>query len=394
MEINKNRIEVVDSLRGFALMGIMLLHSIEHFNFYVFPQPDTLAPWVRALDTQVWNSLFFMFGGKAYAIFSLLFGFTFSLMLAKQQRRGGDFSCRFLWRMLLLAGFALINGAFFPGEVLLMYALLGTSLIFVRHLKAQWLLFAAVLFLLQPFEWGRYVLSLCDGDYTFPLRQSGPYWRLLKEGQMGDSFVQLVKNNTLYGHKVSLMWAWEMGRVSQTVGLFFLGFWLGKTAKFMPSVSNASFWKRLLIASVIVFIPFYVLHGHLNSMIEDKGLLRNMRSIVEMYRNLAFTLFLVAAFILLYSNAFFQRLVRGLRYPGRMSLTAYIFQSIIGGFVFYGYGLGIGPHTNHTLALGVGILLFLLQFYFCKFWILKFQQGPLEKWWHQLTWINFSKKEK
>jgi len=63
-------------------------------------------------------------------------------------------------------------------------------------------------------------------------------------------------------------------------------------------------------------------------------------------------------------------------------------QSIIGGFVFYKFGLGIGPSVRHTVSFGIGIVLFALQYYFCKFWIKKFKQGPLEMLWHKLTWIN------
>jgi uncharacterized protein len=67
----KNRIEVVDALRGFAILGIMLLHSIEHFNFYVFSSPDGQPSWLTTMDQMVWDSFFFIFGGKGYAIFSV-----------------------------------------------------------------------------------------------------------------------------------------------------------------------------------------------------------------------------------------------------------------------------------------------------------------------------------
>ena len=133
--LKKPRIEVVDSLRGFAIMAIMLIHSIEHFNFYIFPKKSTQPDWLNTLDQWVWDTFFFLFGGKGYAIFALLFGFTFSLMYAKQQAKGVDFGPRFLWRMLLLVGFALFNGMFFPGEVLMLYALVGVVLFLVRKFR-------------------------------------------------------------------------------------------------------------------------------------------------------------------------------------------------------------------------------------------------------------------
>lgn len=62
----KERILAIDALRGFAVMGIILLHNIEHFNFYSFPEPS--SPVLAHLDETLWDMLFFLFSGKAYAI--------------------------------------------------------------------------------------------------------------------------------------------------------------------------------------------------------------------------------------------------------------------------------------------------------------------------------------
>ena len=83
------RILSVDALRGFAVMGIVLLHNIEHFNFYSFP--ETASPLLANLDQHLWDLLFFLFSGKAYAIFALLFGFTFYLQSHNCEKRGTDF---------------------------------------------------------------------------------------------------------------------------------------------------------------------------------------------------------------------------------------------------------------------------------------------------------------
>lgn len=85
----KERILAIDALRGFAVMGIILLHNIEHFNFYSFP--ETTSPVLGALDKSLWDMLFFMFSGKAYAIFALLFGFTFYLQSRGSEKKRGRF---------------------------------------------------------------------------------------------------------------------------------------------------------------------------------------------------------------------------------------------------------------------------------------------------------------
>ena len=121
------RVDVADVLRGLAVMGIIILHSIEHFNFYSFP--DTVpCEWMKFTDKAIWNGLFFVFSNKAYAIFALLFGFSFYIQDNNQQRRGKDFRLRFIWRMALLFIIGQFNAAFFTGEILTMYAMLGLIL--------------------------------------------------------------------------------------------------------------------------------------------------------------------------------------------------------------------------------------------------------------------------
>ena len=84
------RIDVADVLRGLAVMGIILLHSIEHFNFYSFPE-EVHFEWMKFTDQAIWRGLFFTFSNKAYAVFALLFGFSFYIQDNNQQRRGKDF---------------------------------------------------------------------------------------------------------------------------------------------------------------------------------------------------------------------------------------------------------------------------------------------------------------
>lgn len=59
-----NRVDVADVLRGLAVMGIIILHSIEHFNFYSFPDTTGQASWLNFTDKAIWDSLFFTFGAK------------------------------------------------------------------------------------------------------------------------------------------------------------------------------------------------------------------------------------------------------------------------------------------------------------------------------------------
>ena len=71
------RVEVVDALRGFAVLAILLVHNVEHFIYPVYPDPATLPGWLNVLNEGVFTVVFALFAGKSYSIFALLFGFTF-----------------------------------------------------------------------------------------------------------------------------------------------------------------------------------------------------------------------------------------------------------------------------------------------------------------------------
>ena len=131
------RVDVADVLRGLAVMGIIILHSIEHFNFYSFPDTTTQSDWLNFTDKAIWNGLFFMFGGKAYAVFALLFGFSFFIQNDNQRMRGNDFRLRFCWRLILLFLIGNINASFFTAEVLVLYSLVGFILPLTCRLKTN-----------------------------------------------------------------------------------------------------------------------------------------------------------------------------------------------------------------------------------------------------------------
>ena len=120
--IKPQRINVVDSLRGFAVVGIIIIHFLEHLNFYSFPEPTPF-------DQGLWDTVFYIGASKMYAIFALLFGLSCYIQHHNAAKRGEDFRLRFAWRMLLLFGWGMLDLVFFNGDILCTYAVLGLFLI-------------------------------------------------------------------------------------------------------------------------------------------------------------------------------------------------------------------------------------------------------------------------
>lgn len=383
------RIEVVDALRGFAVLAIILVHNLEHFIFPVYPDPASQPEWLNILDEGVFSIIFSLFAGKAYAIFSLLFGFTFYIQYTNQLRKGKDFGYRFLWRLLLLAGFAALNAAFFPaGDVLLLFCVVGLFLFLVRKWNDKAVLIAAVILLLQPVEWFHYIASLFNPEYTLPNLGVGAMYNEVAEYTKEGNFWNFIWGNVTLGQKASLFWAIGAGRFLQTAGLFMLGLLIGRKQLFVTSDNNTRFWVKALIISAILFCPLYQLKVMLYDNSDAVMIKQTVGVILDMWQKFAFTAVLVASFVLLYQKESFKKLTAGLRFYGKMSLTNYISQSILGAIIYFPFGLYLAPYCGYTVSLLIGFVLFLLQVSFCKWWLKGHKQGPLEGLWHKLTWIN------
>ncbi|WP_165023928.1 DUF418 domain-containing protein [Dysgonomonas sp. ZJ279] len=383
------RIEVVDALRGFAVMAILLVHSLEHFIFPVYPDPATQPEWLNILDNGVFSIIFSLFAGKSYAIFALLFGFTFYIQYTNQQLKGNDFGYRFLWRLLLLVGFATINAAFFPGgDVLLLFSIVGIFLFAVRKLNDKTVLILAIMLLAQPVEWFHYIASIVDPSYALPDLGVGALYGEVATYTKDGNFGEFILGNITVGQKASLFWAIGGGRFLQTAGLFMMGMLIGRKQLFISSEKNTRFWVKVLIISAVLFCPVYELKVLLYDKSDVPMIKQSVGVVADMWQKFAFTFVLVSSFVLLYQTERFRKLTGNLRFYGKMSLTNYLTQSMIGAVIYFPFGLYLAPYCGYTVSLLIGILVFVAQVGFCKWWLKSHKQGPLESIWHKLTWIK------
>ena len=389
MDLSANklpRIEVVDALRGFAVMAILLVHNIEHFIFPEYPVHQPM--WLSVINQGIGDVVFSLFAGKAYAIFALLFGFTFYVQSANQRRVGKDFGYRFLWRLVLLAVFATINAAFFPaGDVLMLFVVVGPVLFLTRDFSDKWLLAAAVFCLLQPLEWGRLIMAAADGAHQLPDLRVGQLYAEVGEVAASGNFKDFIVENVTVGQLASLLWAVDAGRAVQTAGLFLLGFYIGRRQLFIATEGSLRLWTKVLVIAAVAFGPLYVLKDAIMESASEM-VRATAGTALDMWQKLAFALVLVAGFTLMYQGKCFAKAVDGLRYYGKMSLTNYLSQSVIGAFVYFPIGLHLAPYCGNALSLLVGVAVFMAQLCFSKWWLKHHRQGPLEHIWHKWTWFR------
>lgn len=386
---NNNRIEIADVLRGFAVMGITLIHFIERFSLNSFPEET--CNFLKFTDRVIWDSVFFAFSGKAYCIFALLFGFSFFIQDNSQKVKGKDFRGRFAWRLVLLFFIACINSTLFPGEILVLYALLGYVMIAVCRLSTRTIASIAVILLLQPFEWGQIIYALINPEYIFNAQFDAPYWEMVNTAQKEGSFLEMCKTAIWTGNIANMGWMLLHGRITQTAGLFMIGMLIGRSYLFLYSEKNIQFWIKAFIIATIAFFPIYGLIPILPDFISREALLVPSTLLLKSLSNIAFTGILFAGMILVYYLTKFRHVLHQLAPYGRASLTNYLSQSLIGGFLFYNWGLGLYRHTGITVCFLMGISVISLQYLFCRWWLRSHRQGPLEWLWKKATWIKIGK---
>lgn len=385
-----NRIDLVDALRGFALLAIVLLHNLEHYNLYF--NPVDMPKWLMSLDGIIWNTSFFLMAGKAFSIFAMLFGFSFFVQFASAEKRGIDFRGRFIWRMVILVLLAQFHSLFYNGDILFLYAIIGMLLTPLCKASNKVLLYIGLFLLIQPFEIGMMIYALLNPDFILWDGLNWPYYGPMIEIMKNGSFGEAICSNIYGGQIWNNLWQFEDGRVFKTAGLFIFGMLMGRLKYFVKSDETIKFWKKVLTWTTIAFIPLYCIKTIVPAMIENKAVLTHFNIVIPAYTNLSFMLMLLSSFSLVwFSCGNGSKMQRFIIPYGRMSLTNYISQSIIGCFIYLGYGLGLYEFAGSTLSILIGISIFGAQLFFSRWWLGRYKQGPLEYVWKKLTWI-FSKQ--
>lgn len=378
----------IDALRGFAIVGIFLYHSVTQFNF-----PSTFTqtnPVLTATDSFITRLSYLLLAGKMFGIFALLFGYTTYLQNEKPASRG---KYVYAVRMIILLLFGLINSLFFPdGDILVLYALIGILMLPFVHLKLAALLTISILLLVQPVQLYHLIMAANDTGYTLPVSRSAVLKSEIHNVIMQGNFLQVMKTNLLLGVPASLTWEFESGRIFQAAGLFIIGMLIRKKGIFRTKVNQKKFWKNIMILFTCLAAIVYALKFFYFNNLPVSTFKTAVYTIAVLWLNTIGTLLIVTVFTFLYllnkGKAFHP-----LTYLGRMSLTNYIAQSILGAFIFSPFGFNFANTRGITYSIIVTCCLLLFQLILSRAWLLKHAKGPLEHLWAYLTHIFTDNKK-
>ena len=383
----RERIDVLDGLRGVAVLGILFV-NIESLSGYSFVSPDHLA----GLRFSQWDGLLQWFIGvfvefKFYALFSLLFGIGFSVFIRHAMEKGADERRLFRRRLvgLLLIGLVHTLLIWF-GDILVTYALLGFALIpFLRKDDRTVLRWAVAMFLvpLALYTAGAVVMALSGAQAPRPGGPLPPVMANAVDAFAHGSYPEIVKGNVVFtlaniARRIGLMFFPRM------FGMFLVGLWIGRNL--LDDIgAHGPLLRRAAVWGFGIGLPVAVL-GHWVDGAEHlpMPLVIFLDGVTKSVAVPALALGYGAGLTLLFRSA--PALLNAIAPVGRMALTNYLLHSVAGVVIFYGIGFGLFGTLSLLPAFAVALSFFLVQIVTSRIWLSRFAFGPAEWVWRNFTY--------
>ncbi|MDA2480303.1 DUF418 domain-containing protein [Bacillus cereus group sp. Bce025] len=323
-EITNNRIDILDYLRGFALIGILLVNVPFFLLKMDSPSPNSIDAFYQCF-------LYFFVEGRFFLIFSFLFGYGFYIFISRAKAKNDNAYLLFISRLVVLFAMGYIHTMFNDGEFLRYYAVFGLFLI--------------------------------------------PFYRVNKH-------INLIL--ALLG----IMYASYLGTKGLLIfPLFLLGLTVGQYRIF-ENISDNKWKYQIftIIAFVLSIIGLWIQYTHMPSTIVDMPTKEAMDSKIFMRIGIAIGPIVSASYvgilILLLQYSWVQKLLSPLKSYGRMSLTNYLSQTAL--VVIFNLCSQQNITYCQSLILCIGI--YVIQILFSMVWLQFFRMGPLEWLWRMCTY--------
>lgn len=389
MPVPAGRITVIDALRGFSLIGICLIHAMQHFGTTGTMAPQVIFSWEGTLNEVFGWFIYNLVFGKFFIIFSCLFGLSFFIQMDRASKKGVDFRPRFLWRLTLLLAIGYLHGLIVRVDILLIYALLG----FVLVLMYKWptkLLAGITLFLflggasLIPVAYRNLAKpSAVHREQTVgePVRTAAPRQAL--------SFAETVKDNAWNGLAGKMKFQLSSGRIYLTLGLFILGLIVGRVRLFERLDEFRRRLNHWALWALVLLISLYIVRSYIPPVAWGEVSVRSWAATTTTNLINLLTAYLWVILVIgVYRSQKVQRAMGSLVSYGRMGLTNYIVQSMAGVFIFAGFGLD-WSRLGVFFSVVVCLVYTAAQIALSHYWLKRFRYGPMEWLWRTGTYMKW-----
>lgn len=381
-----DRLDILDALRGFALLGILLANVLVWSGWVMVDDPARVAWAGEAAAAWQYRLHHLLVDGKFYTLFSLLFGLGFALQLDRLSRRGHDGLRIYRRRVLVLLAIGLVHAfVIWDGDILVLYALLGLVLpLFHRWRVRSLLLAGAVLVFVVPFAGKALFEALGWTPHATLYATSFAIAEALGADTAMDQVIPWMQREDFAGWlswQASGPWfSWglrlEAWRIPKVLGIMLLGMAAGRGLAAGTLLANRRLLWRVLGAGVAIGLPASLVYA------STPGLTQHHWS--STVGTVPLALAYAAAFALAWPHA--QRWLGVFAAPGRMALTNYLAQSVLGVAVFMGIGLGLVGRLPIAAIYAYALGLFALQVMASRWWLARHAQGPMEALWRRWTY--------
>ncbi len=399
--ITNERVEIIDLLRGIALLGILVV-NIPIMNAPFVTEIGQFSLWTDpANKTAMWVIKFF-FTGKFYTLFSMLFGIGFYFFLKKADENAvlPLFKRRLWW---LLAFGILHVVLLWYGDILVFYALFGFLLILFRKKSNKSLVIWAISILLIPIALSTLFVLLikmasmvpeaaAEMDASFVeanVRMSELLERALIVYSSG-SFLEIVAMRLEEYRNI-------LGGIffffPNVLAMFLIGVVLARKKVFENLEANRAFFRKLFLYSLPLALAgnwIYATYAAQSSFI-DMSWMMVLTLAAHGFGGPAMTFVYIAVVAHIYDKGYFKNLTMAIAKTGRMALTNYLTQSLIATTIFFSYGLGLYGQVNVWQGMLLAFGIYAIQVVWSHYWLQHYRFGPMEWLWRTLT---YRKKQK
>ncbi|WP_329520639.1 DUF418 domain-containing protein [Spirillospora sp. NBC_01491] len=380
------RLAQVDALRGFALLGILMVNITYMASAYHgtgLEDPGLGGPLSEAVRWLV----AVLFEAKFFLLFSFLFGYSFTLQIDSAERRGTRFTPRFLRRLTGLFVIGVIHAVvLFPGDILTLYAALGLILLALRRIQPRTAIRIAVA-LLAVTAVGYALLALAvahaGGGGTIAASTASAAAEATEALRGGPASVVGAHLQVLPDVAVLLAFF----QAPSALAAFLLGLAAGRRRALADTDRHQRLLRRLQ------WIGFTV--GLLGGIVYADASLNHPESAYQLFA-LGLDVITAPLVAAAYAATVF-RLVRGrfsravvtaLAPAGRMSLTNYLGQSLVCALLFTGFGAALVGRVPPIGIAAIALTLFAAQTVASRWWLRHHAYGPLE--WLLRAWTTLS----
>lgn len=387
-----SRLGVIDAIRGLAILGILFanIQSWSGYSFTPFTELQRL-PFAE-LDSLFYSLHKILIDGKFYSIFSMLFGVGFALQFNKNQHKQAEFIPVYRRRLCFLLLFGACHALIWSGDILTLYALLAFVMVSLRNLSPRAILCLSMA-LLSAFivphliaimqGWNSGSASVAIARKVYSDQAPADVVAAFGHGNLLQVFEQNLHN---------LYWRWmdmlPNGRITRVLGLFLLGFYLGRTGYFKQGIYSV---RNLLIFTVIglsAMAGSYVMQADMYHWAQQP------LDLVGKSLNVLAQLFMALMFMSLLAQVYRSRFGEILLFPlteiGRMAFTNYLLHTVVGITLFYGIGFGYFSQLALAPLWLLAAVIYTLQVIASYYWLKAYKQGPVEWLWGCLTKGSFS----